>query len=139
MIYKPTWQSIVKEVERFEITADTLLVGHSLGGGFWVRYLSENPELKVGKVILVAPWIDVEKDDPQNLFDFKIDPKLASRTKGLVIFNSTDDGQEIQSSVKELRKKLTDLKYREFQNLGHFTHSNLPDDKFPELLEECLK
>jgi pimeloyl-ACP methyl ester carboxylesterase len=51
----PTW---VKEVERFEIGPETILVGHSVGGGFWVKYLSLHPEIKVGKVVLVAPWLN---------------------------------------------------------------------------------
>src|SRR5665648_760839 len=34
------WGSWAKEVEQFEITERTTLVGHSMGGGFWVRYLT---------------------------------------------------------------------------------------------------
>jgi hypothetical protein len=62
--YEMKWDSWVKEVERFEIGPNTTLVGHSMGAGFWVRYLSEHPELKVDKVILVAPWLNLnhEKD-----------------------------------------------------------------------------
>src|SRR5438105_2169657 len=56
--YKMIWKDWVKEVERFEINEDTLLIGHSMGGGFWVRYLSERPELKISKVVLVAPWLN---------------------------------------------------------------------------------
>lgn len=136
MAFEPIWERWVEEVERYEINPDTLLVGHSCGGGFWVRYLSEHKELSVGKTVLVAPWIDVEQDDPNDFFDFVIDNKLASRTRGLVIYNSVDDVQEIQTSVKKLKHELTGATYREFEGRGHFTHKYMPNDTFPELLAE---
>jgi pimeloyl-ACP methyl ester carboxylesterase len=114
------------------------LVGHSCGAGFWVRYLSEHKALRVGKVVLVAPWIDTEQADPGGFFAFELDPDLAARTGGLTIFHSSNDVDEIQTSVTSLRQQLRDIHYREFENKGHFTHKYLPDDTFPELLEELL-
>ncbi len=137
--YEPLWERWVKEIERFEINEDTLLVGHSCGGGFWVRYLSEHPELKVGKVVLVAPWIDVEQEDPNKMFDFKIDPKLVSRTKSLSVFHSTNDAGEIINSVAAIREQLPEIKYREFEKYGHFTEESMNSKEFPELLVELLK
>lgn len=52
--HDPQWDLWVKEVERFEIGPETILVGHSCGAGFWIKYLSLNKTLKVGKVILVG-------------------------------------------------------------------------------------
>jgi predicted alpha/beta hydrolase family esterase len=135
--YAPTYKKWADEIERFEVDEETTLVGHSCGGGMIVQWLSKNPDIKVGKVILVAPWIDLEKED-WPAFDFKIDENLAKRTKDLTIFHSVDDVEEIQTSVKELREKLKGVKYIEFEDKGHFTHYYMPDDKFPELLDECL-
>ncbi len=56
--FRPRYQEWVKEFERFDILPDTILVGHSCGGGFLVRYLSEHNYLHVGRVALVAPWIN---------------------------------------------------------------------------------
>ena len=95
--------------------------------------------MKVGRVILVAPWIDVEEDDPNAFFKFIIDANIASRCESLTIFNSIDDVIEIQTSVTKLRKELDSIIYREFEGRGHFTHKYMPDDKFPELLEVLLK
>src|SRR4051812_28906502 len=68
----PVWQ---KEVERFTIGPDTVLIGHSTGAGFWIKYLSIHPELKVNKVVLVAPWLDPFQEHTKNFFDdFTIDP-----------------------------------------------------------------
>lgn len=137
--YVPKWELWVKEVERFEIDPNTVLIGHSTGAGFWVRWLSENPEMKVGKVVLVAPYLDIEKESIPDFFNFEIDKNMVSRTKGLMIFHSDNDDPEMQSTVKFLRKYLKGHQYREFRNYGHFTYKALQTHKFPELLEECLK
>jgi hypothetical protein len=133
--FEPVWERWVKEIERYDIMPETILVGHSCGGGFWVRYISEHPQLRVGKVVLVAPWIDVEHADPNHFFSFAIDPDLAKRTSGLTLFHSTDDVKEIQASVRHLRSTLHGLIYKEFSGKGHFTHKYMPDDTFPELLD----
>jgi predicted alpha/beta hydrolase family esterase len=137
--FAPEWKHWVKEVERFQIGPETILVGHSTGGGFWIRYLSDHPDLKVGKVVLVAPYLDVEKESIPQFFDFEIDSNMTARTKGLTVFHSDNDKPEMQSTVKLLRKKLKNFEYREFHNYGHFTLKDMKTNEFPELLKECLK
>lgn len=132
--YYPTWQ---KEFERFDITPDTILVGHSCGGGFLVRWLSEHKDIKVGKVILVAPSLGVGWDDT-NFFDFEIDPELASRTKGLTIFGSDNDKPSLIEAAANLRSTIKGSQFKEFKGYGHFTLGSMGTDKFPELLEALL-
>lgn len=136
--YKADWEAWRREVERFEMEPETILVGHSCGGGFWVRYLSEHPDLKVNKVVLVAPWIDPDSDETGDFFEFTIDPDLASRTKGLTIFHSDNDMGNVQKSVAVLRENIKNATYREFHKYGHFCYENMQTDKFPELLEEII-
>jgi len=132
----PTWQ---KEVERFDIGPETILIGHSTGAGFWVKYLSVNPKLKVDKVVLVAPWLDPDQEHTKNFFDdFVIDPALAARTAGVAIFNSDDDQETIQKTVRILRDKVKGVAYKEFHDYGHFCFENMKTVEFPELLEEIL-
>lgn len=135
--HKPAYRSWADAIEDLSPNGETILVGHSCGGGMIVQWLSKNPDKKVGKVVLVAPWIDLEKED-WPAFDFELDEDLVSRTKGLTIFHSVDDVEEIQTSVKELRERLAGARYVEFDGRGHFTHRYMPDDTFPELLSECL-
>lgn len=137
LAFDPQWELWVKEVERFEMTSETLLVGHSCGGGFWVRYLSERPELKVGRVILVAPSFGYRGWGAKFFQGFKIDPEIIKRTKGITIFNSDDDHESIQRAVQEIRDKVPGVEYKEF-HLGHFIVETMPSNEFPELLEECL-
>jgi predicted alpha/beta hydrolase family esterase len=138
--YDPQWELWVKEVERFEIGPDTILIGHSCGGGFWLKYLSLHKDLRVGKVILVAPWTDPDGDETRGFFkDLEIDHDLPARTKGLVIFHSDNDMGNVHKSVAAIRERIDDVDYREFHNYGHFTFDSMNTDKFPELLEECLR
>ncbi len=117
-------------------------MGDSCGGGFLVRWLSENKDKKVGKVVLVAPWLNPENNpisDTADFFDFEIDPDLVGRTKSLTIFNSDNDMETIQKSVGILKEKVKGNNYKEFHDCGHFCYSDLKTDKFPELLEELLQ
>lgn len=135
--HEPNWDLWKKEVERFEIKSDTLIVGRSRGGEFWLRYLSENKYLEVGRVILVAPSLGWCDSGDLYFGQFEIDPNLAERTDGLVLFHSDNDDKGIQASVKELREKVKNLKYREF-HLGHFTSGSMGTTEFPKLLEELI-
>ncbi len=137
--WKPEYQSWKKEFERFEVTHDTLLVGHSCGGGFLVRWLSENKDVKLKKLVLVAPWLDPFREEGTgNFFDFPIDPELTDRIDNITIFNSDDDHKSVHKSVEMIREVLPNVKYREFHNYGHFCLSDLKSKRFPELLEEVL-
>lgn len=138
LAFDPQWDLWCKEVERFEMTPDTILVGHSCGGGFWVRYLSEHKELQVGKVVLVAPSFGYRGWGKKFFQDFEVDKDLLSRTKGITIFNSDDDHESIQQAVSEIRQALPGVGYKEF-HMGHFTIESMDSEKFPELLEECLR
>lgn len=134
------WATWNKEFERFDITSETILVGHSTGSGFIVKYLSIHPEVKVGKVVLVAPWLDPDQEHTKNFFDdFKIDPNIVNRTAGITIFNSNNDQTSVQKTTKILRDKVAGIKYKEFHNYGHFCFEDMKTIEFPELLKECLK
>ncbi|MFZ1360966.1 MAG: alpha/beta hydrolase [Candidatus Saccharimonadales bacterium] len=135
--YYPVYEDWKREFERFDITPETILIGHSCGGGFLVRWLSEH-DVKVDKVVLVAPWIGVrpEQDFDASFFEFEIDENLTRKTAGLTIFNSTDDNIVIQESVQALCATIKDVKLVEFESKGHFTRKSLGIEEFPELLEE---
>lgn len=144
--YNPEYKAWSSMLERFDLNEDTILVGHSCGGGLIVRYLSEN-NIKVGKVVLVAPWIDpgqflTDKEYDFTLetgmFNFQIDPNMVNKTKGVAVFSSTNDMKEVQDSIDLLKESIKNIKVVEFENMGHFTHKSMQKDEFPELLEECL-
>jgi predicted alpha/beta hydrolase family esterase len=137
--FRPRYDEWKKEFERFDITPETVLVGHSCGGGFLVRYLSENKELRVGKVMLVAPWINpdhYEISDTADFFDFVIDPDFPSRTGKTTVFISKDDEPSVVKTVAILKQVVHGLNVLEFENKGHFTRNSLGTVELPELLAE---
>jgi predicted alpha/beta hydrolase family esterase len=147
--YAPVYEEWKREFERYDFDEDTVLIGQSLGGGFLARWLSES-DVKVGKVLLVAPAIynqnNPRPDAPdtpvkQEFGTFEIDPNLARKTAGLTVFESTDDAQGIKNAYKLLRDNLNDAKFIELENRGHFTVTTAGEinRQFPELLEEILR
>lgn len=136
--YNPQYDIWKKEFERFDITPETILVGHSCGGGFLVRYLSEHKELHVGKVVLVAPWLDPEKELETGFFEFIIDPELVSRTSGVTICSSDNDSSDIETSIAKITESVKEVKVVMFPGYGHFVGEALRTQGFPELLELIL-
>src|SRR3989344_2482444 len=135
--YKPNYEKWKEMLQRFDLNKDTILVGHSCGGGFLVRYLSEN-NVKVGKVVLVAPWLDPEHMIDENFFKFEINENLVSKTSGLTVMYSIDDYSDILKSIDILKSKLKDAEFQEFNGKGHFVLSSLKTEEFPELLANLL-
>lgn len=131
--YEPNYEKWKNLLDKFDTDENTILVGHSCGGGFLVRWLSENDK-KVGKIVLVAPWLDPNKYIDPNFFDFKIDPELVSKTGGVTLMYSTDDNSEILESVNTIKSNIKNLQIKEFNDKGHFILRSLKTEKFPELL-----
>ncbi len=134
--YAPNYEKWKSVFESIPCDDETILVGHSGGAGFIVRWLSEH-DINVGQVFLVAPWIDPVNELKNDFFSFTIDQDLVDKTKGIEIFISDDDENFILQSVEKI-KVIKNIKIKQFKNRGHF------DDfagatTFPELLEEIIK
>lgn len=137
--YNPIYKDHCEVFEQMKISSETILVGHSCGAGFLLRYFSEHPKLSPKKIILVAPWIDPEpRELTTGFFDFEIDPTLTDRT-GLVVFYSTDDDDVCVKSAEIIKGVLPNATYHKFDNKGHFTKGDLGTEEFPELLKEILR
>lgn len=135
--YLPDYQTWKSEFERYSIDTQTILVGHSCGGGFLVRWLSDE-QVKVNTVILVAPWLDPFKEKENNFFDFTIDSKLVSLTDKLLIMVSRDDDKDVLISVEKLLERIKNIQIHWFENKGHFCFQDLGTNEFPELLREIV-
>ncbi len=136
--YAPVYEQWRDTFERIPRTEESILVGHSCGGGFLVRWLSEHPTERVGKVILVAPWIDPDHLDGEhmtNFFDFTIDPNLITKTDGITVFVSEDDDVSMLRTAEELEKHIVGIKIIRKKDKGHFSTGDGVYE-FPELLEE---
>lgn len=135
--YQPEYDQWREVFEQFSIHENTHLIGHSCGAGFLIRYLSEN-KIQVGKLTLVAPWIDPSRSVLPAFFSFQIDPTLVSRTSGTMLFLSDDDGDDIHQSTSLLKDQLPGLQLQTFSDRGHFTFDDMKTEQFPELVKFVL-
>lgn len=135
--YFPDYQEWSEVFSQMKISTETILVGHSCGAGFLVRYLSEHIDIFPGKVILIAPWIDTDnylRDQGNMFFDFKFDSNISNRTE-LHIMISSDDEQYIHDSVEQINSEIPGIIMHKFTDKGHFTEPDLGTKEFPELLQ----
>ncbi len=134
--WNPDYNEWKKIFEKNEINERTVLIGHSAGCAFLVRWLSETKK-KVKKVILVAPYLLRSKEYPllNRLVDFDLDKMLKKYVDDLVVFYSDNDVYFILDSVKFLKKNIN-ADFRELKGKGHFVYSSMGCREFPELLNE---
>lgn len=114
-----------------------VLVGHSLGGIFLAKYLSENkfPKKILATFFVAAPFDD--KDLGDSLADFKLKKDLSGlqdQSGKLSIWQSADDDVVPFVDFEKYKKALPDADYRKFKNKGHFNQKN-----FPEIVREMRK
>jgi pimeloyl-ACP methyl ester carboxylesterase len=115
-----------------DINNDTTLIGHSAGGGFILKYMSQHPELKVRQVVLVAPWIDPNNFQPFGFYkDFDLNNNITNRTKyGVDMLVSSDDMDDIKQSTDKIAQNIQNIRVHNFENRGHFIFP-----EFPEILD----
>ena len=135
----PDYDKWKKVFEKNIINEKTILVGHSAGTAFILRWLSENKR-KVDKIILIAPSVirTGKYEYLSKLKNFKYDSSLKKCFNTLTIFYSDNDDEDIIKSAKKVHEvvggKIFNLKGR-----GHYTLDDMETEEFPELLAEVLK
>lgn len=113
------------------IDDDVIMIGHSQGGIFLAKYLSENiyPK-KISALILVAP----PHTDTPEIGSFKLEKPLDNILKqceSIHFFQSKDDPVVPYSEVELYEKDLPSAKFHIFEDRGHFL-----EETFPEIMEE---
>lgn len=136
--YAPVYEEWRKTFEQYKLDEETILIGHSCGAGFLVRYMSEN-EVSVGRVILVAPYLDPDGDHIPEFFTFQYKRNLVAQTTGVTILVSEDDDKDILESVEKIKTECDDVSVQEFTHQGHFTFDDMGTREFPELLKIIIE
>lgn len=110
-----------------------IFVGHSLGGIFLAKYLSEQKiPLKIKATLLVAAPYSTKDEHP--LADFILTKSLAGlKEQGgeIVLYHSSDDVIVPFSNAQRYEKELTGATTRFFSDRGHFNEEifqELEDD-----------
>lgn len=131
--FRPDYSVWQTEFERHLVPEPMILVGHSCGAGFLVRWLSEHPDVNAEKVVLVAPWLDPDRVDTIDFFEFEIDGNLADRVGELHLFGSQDDMESVRKSVDILLEAVPGMIVHDYPQMGHFCFADLKTDEFPDL------
>ncbi|MFH1612735.1 MAG: alpha/beta hydrolase [bacterium] len=139
----PNYEKWKKAFDKLNVDNETILIGHSCGCAFLVRWLGETRK-KIKKLILVAPWKIPDKEEPKLLevkkkfYNFEINENIKNNIKKVIIFTSDDEEEDGKKSVKIFHDALCG-EIIELKNHGHFTLGDMGTKEFPELLEKVLE
>lgn len=110
------------------------LIGHSLGGTFLAKYLSENNlPRSINGIFLIAACYD-DKDSEYSLADFILTKKLerlAKQSPKIFLYHSKDDPIVPYADFLKYQKELPNAVGKTFQDREHFNQ-----ESFPELIED---
>ncbi len=134
--WEPIYEDYKKEFEKLKVNENTVLVGHSGGCAFLVRWLG-NSKQKVKKLILVAPWKVAEKWNKYKtiFYEFEVDKTIKDRVNKIIMFTSDSEEEEGKKSLAIYHKDL-DGKIIELKRQGHYTLEDMKTEEFPELIEK---
>lgn len=125
------WKIFFEKIIPF-LEDSVILIGHSLGGIFLAKYLSENNfPVKISRLHLVAAPFD--RASREYLGDFTLSTsleKIKKQIKKIYLYHSKDDQVVSFSEMEKYAKALPEAEKYIFEDRGHF----LGED-FPELIE----
>lgn len=104
-----------------------ILIGHSQGGIFLAKYLSENiyPK-KISALILVAP----PHTSTPEIGSFKLEKNLtevARQCGEIHLFQSTDDPVVPASEAQLYKSEIPEINLHIFEDRGHFNQESFPE------------
>ena len=137
--WKPNYEKFKKEFEKYNVDEGSILVGHSCGCAFLVRWLGETKQ-KISKLILVAPWKIPDEDDEfrKAFYIYPIDRNIKSRVNKIMMFTADDEEDEGKESL-EIFHQILGGEVDELKGRGHYTLEDMRTEEFPELVQAILK
>jgi predicted alpha/beta hydrolase family esterase len=110
-----------------------VLVGHSLGVSFLVKYLSENKfPIKIKGVFLVSGVFDGDTEG-YPLASFSLPEKLNLQTENVYLYHSKDDHIVPFEALEKFSAALPKAYPKIFEDRKHFNQG-----EFPELADDIL-
>ncbi len=137
--WSPKYDEFKKAFAQLPISENTILIGHSCGCAFLVRWLGETKR-SIKKLILVAPWKISKESDPVKIafYTYPIDASISNRVQSIIMFtadNEEDEGKEgLAMFHQALGGEVIHLAGR-----GHYTLHDMGTEQFPELVAAALK
>ncbi len=124
--FDPLYENWLEVFKQQSLEKNSIVIGHSCGGGFLLRFFSENPNIKVEKIILVAPWLDPENELTTDFFNFSINSNIQD-INTIHVFISSDDSPDLLTSFEIIKKSLPKATYHEYSDKGHFCGKEFPE------------
>ncbi len=112
---------------------EVILIGHSLGGTFLAKYLSENQFSKKIKAVFLVGAVYDKDDEGYLVVSFALPEKLNLQTNQIYLYHSKDDPVVPFSALGQYKKALPKAEIRVFEDRGHFNQ-----EEFPELGQDIL-
>lgn len=130
------WKIWFEKIVPFFV-ADAVLIGHSLGGIFLAKYLSENklPKKIRATLLVSAPFNDDPND--HSIADFilpKTPDPFQEQSPTIYIYHSTDDHVVEYADAETYKSRLSKAELRKFTDRGHFFQ-----EEFPEIVADIKK
>ena len=113
------------------LNEEIVLIGHSMGGSFLAKYLSENKlPKKIKGVFLVSAVYDTD-DDGNTLASFTLPEKPDLQTENIFLYHSKDDPVVPFSALGKFQKAFPNAHVRIFDDRKHINQ-----EEFPELVQD---
>lgn len=137
--WKPDYYKFKSEFEKYHVDNNTILVGHSCGCAFLVRWLGDTKK-KIKKLILVAPWKVSPRDDEVRdaFYSFPIDSSIKERVQEIMMFTSDNEHPDGKKSFEIFNHALGG-KVITLKNHGHYLVEQMGTYKFQELVSEIIR
>jgi predicted alpha/beta hydrolase family esterase len=136
--WEPVYEKYKLSFEKYEVDENTVLVGHSCGCSFLVRWLADSKQ-KIAKLILVAPW-KIAQDASlidKTFYEFSFDQTINDRVGEIVYFTSDNEYEDGKQGLKMFSTALGG-RIINLPNHGHYTLSHMNTVEFPELVAEVV-
>ena len=139
--YNATYEEWKIWFERYiaEFHDGVILIGHSLGGIFLAKYLSENVlQIRIKALLLVAAVISYQDRRESGVASFTFDvselPKVTAQVEIIHIFHSKDDPVVPYEHALKYHEGLHSSTLHTFEDKGHFLN-----EEFSELVEDIKR
>jgi predicted alpha/beta hydrolase family esterase len=108
---------------------EVILIGHSLGGAFLSKYLSENKISNkiIATYLVAAPFVDLNS---KWLIDFRLPKSLAlffQQSNKIYLIHSKDDPTVPFADLKRYKESLPNTVTQIFSDRGHFGQETFPE------------
>jgi uncharacterized protein len=126
------WKIWFEKLTTF-LCQDVILTGHSLGGAFLAKYLSENQFSKKIKAVFLISAVYDKDSEGYPLANFTLPTNLDLQTDKIYLYHSKDDPVVPFSTLERYKRALPKALIRVFEDRKHFNQ-----EEFPELAQDIL-